>query len=314
MRLFRHYTGLGGADRGAVFALGNFDGVHRGHQAVIAEVGRLARTKGAATGIITFEPHPRRVFKPEAPPFRLTSLRTKSHRLAALGVDLTVVLAFDRAFAAKTAETFVDEVLVAGLGVGHVVVGPNFRFGRDRMGTTNLLTELGRSHGFGVSVAAIQRTEAGIEYSSTAIRAHLAAGRPEAAAALLGSPWEIEGRVRPGDQRGRTIGFPTANIVLGELLRPATGVYAVSAGIDRAGATIWHDAVANFGRRPTVGGSDLLFETHLFDYASDLYGRHLRVQLHAFLRPERPFAGLDALKAQIELDSAEARRILARNP
>jgi riboflavin kinase / FMN adenylyltransferase len=294
-----------------VFALGNFDGVHLGHQAVISETQALAQATGAATGIITFEPHPRSLFKPDSPPFRLTSLRTKTRRLQALGVDLAVVIAFDRAFATKPAEAFADEVLATGLGASHVVVGPNFRFGRDRKGTTELLTQLGETHGFGVSVAAIRSNAAGVEYSSTAIREHLTAGRPEAAALLLGAPWEIEGRVRPGDQRGRTIGFPTANVVLGELLRPATGVYAVRAGIDQGEATRWHDAVANFGRRPTVGGGDLLFETHLFDYGGNLYGRHLRVRLHAFLRPERPFAGLDALKTQIELDSAEARRILA---
>ncbi len=292
-------------------AIGNFDGVHLGHQAVIAAAREAARAVSAPFAVLTFEPHPRSVFQPGAPPFRLTPFRAKSRALEELGVDLLFTLHFDLDFAKKSAEDFVAEVLIEGLGVRQVVVGYDFVFGNRRRGTADLLKVAGDQYGFGVGVVAPATGAGGVVYSSTQIREHLAAGQPRAAAALLGRPWEIEGRVETGERLGRTIGFPTANILLADYLRPAAGVYAVRAGVDEEHATHWFGGAANLGWRPTVGGTDLRLETHLFDFDGDLYGKHLRVALIERLRPEKRFDGLDALKAQIAADCEQARALLA---
>lgn len=313
MRIFRHDR-VEAADRGAVLAIGNFDGVHRGHEAVIGTAGRLARAAGAPHAVLTFEPHPRRVLRPDDPPFRLTPFRAKSRRLAALGVDLLFTVHFDAGFAARSAEDFIDTVLVRHLGVRHAVVGYDFVFGHGRRGTAALLRERGAAQGFGVTIVDAVAGEGGAVHSSTRIRDLLTAGEPRAAAALLGRFWEIEGRVERGDERGRLIGFPTANLMLDDYLRPAPGVYAVRAGIEQGGRAVWHDAVANLGRRPTFGGSDLRLEVHIFDFAGDLYGRNLRVSLVEHLRPEQKFSGIDALKAQIAADAQRARDILKAVP
>jgi len=313
MRIFRHDRVAAG-ERGAVVALGNFDGVHLGHQQVIGEAGAIARRLGVPSAVLTFEPHPRRVFRPQDPPFRLTPFRMKARRIEALGVDLLFTLHFDGDFAQRSAEAFIDEVLVGGLGLRHAVVGYDFVFGHQRRGNPALLAERGAALGFGVSVIDPVGAAGGALYSSTRIREHLVAGRPREAATLLGRFWEIDGRVERGDQRGRTIGFPTANIFLHDYLRPAAGVYAVRAAVEEDGRPRWYDAVANFGTRPTFGGSDLRLEVHLFDFAGDLYGRHLRVALIEHLRPERKFPGVDALKAQIAEDAAKAREILRSVP
>ncbi|HWG81321.1 MAG TPA: bifunctional riboflavin kinase/FAD synthetase [Stellaceae bacterium] len=313
MRIFRHDT-VAAAERGAVVAIGNFDGVHLGHQAVIGEAGRIARAHGVPHAVLTFEPHPRRVFRPDDPPFRLTPFRAKSRHLEALGVDLLFTLHFDHAFAQRSAADFIESVLVRNLGVRHAVVGYDFVFGHRRGGTPPLLQARGAELGFGVSVVAPMTAQGGAVYSSTRIRELLGAGQPREAAALLGRFWEIEGRVERGEARGRTIGFPTANLMLDDYLRPAAGVYAVRVGIDEGGGTLWHDGVANLGRRPTFGGSDLRLEAHLFDFDHDLYGRHLRIALIEHLRPERKFPGIDALKAQIAADAAQARALLQAEP
>jgi riboflavin kinase / FMN adenylyltransferase len=311
MRILRHPDRLEAADRGSVVAVGNFDGVHLGHRAVLDFTREIARREAAPLALLTFEPHPYQVFHPQAPPFRLTPFRAKTHRIEALGIDLLLVLHFDLTLAQVSAEDFVRMFLVEGLGARHVVIGYDFHFGHRRGGTPALLQELGRRHGFGVSVLQPIAAGDGAVYSSTRIRQHLTAGQPREAARLLGHPFEIEGRVETGDKRGRTIGFPTANLSLGDYLRPAGGVYAVRVGIEEgAGALAWHDGVANLGTRPTVGGSDLRLEAHLFDFSGDLYGRHLRVGLVEHLRPERKFAGLDALKAQIAEDAKKARLAL----
>jgi riboflavin kinase/FMN adenylyltransferase len=310
MRVFRHSTAAA-ADRGAVIAIGNFDGVHLGHQRVIAAAKDAAAAASAPFAVLTFEPHPRSVFQPGAPPFRLTPFRAKSRALENLGVELLFTLHFDLAFAQKSAEAFVADLLIAGLGVRAVVVGYDFVFGNRRRGTAALLQEEGRKQGFDVEIIAPVKGPGGVAYSSTLIREHLVAGRPREAAGLLGRDWEIEGRVELGDRLGRTIGFPTANIMLEDYLRPAAGVYAVRAGVDEGAATRWFAGAANLGWRPTVGGKDLRLETHLFDFDGDLYGKHLRVVLVEHLRPEQRFDGLDALKAQIAADCAKARQILA---
>jgi riboflavin kinase/FMN adenylyltransferase len=311
MRIFRHYTELPAEARGAVVALGNFDGVHLGHQSVIGAALKIARTNDRPAGAMTFEPHPRLVFQPDLPPFRLTPFRIKARHIEALGIDFLFNQHFDKAFAAHTADEFIKQVLVDGLGVSHVVVGYDYVFGKGRQGNCIRLAEMAAKYGFGASCVPAVHAPDGQIYSSTAVREHLMAGRPAAAAKLLGRYWEIEGRIEHGDGRGRTIGVPTANIPLAEYQRPRTGVYAVRAGVDHGGATIWHDGVANFGNRPTFGGGDVVLEAHLFDFAGDLYGRHVRVALIDYLREERKFDGIDALKAQIAEDSAQARTILA---
>lgn len=311
MRIFRHYTELPPEVRGGVVALGNFDGVHRGHQAVIGAARRIAVESGRPLGVMTFEPHPRLVFNPEQPPFRLTPFRIKARHVEALGADFLYAQHFDLDFASLSAQDFVRRVLVAGLGVKHVVVGYDYVFGKGRQGNCVLLGEMATALGFGATCVPPAGDAGGQVYSSTRVRQLLAAGQPAEAAHLLGRYWEIEGRVEHGDARGRTIGFPTVNIPLGEYQRPAVGVYAVRAGVDRGGATVWHDGVANYGRRPTFGGGDELLEAHLFDFAADLYGQHVRVALVDYLRPERAFDGVAALKAQIAEDCAAARRVLA---
>lgn len=318
MAIFRHTRDLPAAARGAVVVIGNFDGVHRGHQLLLADARRQADSLGAPLAVLTFEPHPRSVFLPDQPPFRLTSLRAKAHALQEAGVDDLFVLHFDRAFSLKTAENFVRDILVADLAARHVVVGWDFCFGHKRAGNAGLLKSMGAQHGFGVTAVDPVMTPEGEVYSSSIIRGHLREGRPAKAAELLGRPWEIEGRVEQGDRRGRTIGFPTANIGLGDYLRPAVGVYAVRAGrdpgIEHGTETRWLDGVANFGRRPTVAGEDLRLEVHLLDFDEDLYGETLRVRFIDFIRPEKRFDGLDALRAQIGLDCGRAREILDRAP
>jgi riboflavin kinase/FMN adenylyltransferase len=304
MQVFHDWADLPAPAKGAVVAIGNFDGVHLGHCAVIEETARRAAELGAGHAVLTFEPHPRRVFRPELPPFRLTPYPAKARLIEGLGVDLLFALRFDLDFAKKTPETFAREVLAEGLGVRHVLAGYNFVFGHGRTGTPARLIELGKAYGFGVTIVAPVTRADGEVISATAAREHLQRGAPGAAAALLGRSWEIEGRVEEGDRRGRSIGFPTANIALGEHLRPAAGVYAVE--VEGFGP-----GVANLGWRPTVGGSDLRFEVHLLDFEGDLYGHTLRVALVEYLRGERKFEGLDALKAQIAEDARQARALLA---
>jgi riboflavin kinase/FMN adenylyltransferase len=309
MRLFRHFSPFPDDARGAVVALGNFDGVHRGHQAVLARSGAVARAERRLHGVVTFEPHPRSLFRPQDPPYRLTPLRVKAMQLEALGIDVMICLHFDAGFAERSAENFVTEVLHRGLGVGHVVSGYDFVFGKGRAGDAALLERLGATLGFGVTIVPPVACESGTAFSATRIRELLIAGEPKQAADLLGRPWEIDGRVEHGDARGRTIGFPTANLSLGDYLRPASGVYAVRAGITGPAGVVWHDAVANLGMRPTVDGTDLRLEVHLLDFSGDLYGKHLRVALIGWIRAERKFAGLDDLKAQIARDADAARAI-----
>jgi len=317
IRVIRHPGPGSNHPRGSVLTIGNFDGLHRGHAVLLGQVRDRAQTEGRPAAVLTFEPHPRSVFIPGAEPFRLTPFRVKERELARLGIDLLFIQHFDLGFAAKSAEDFVAEVVVGAISASHVVIGWDCTFGNRRRGTPDLLRAEGARHGFGVTVLEPVRDEAATVYSSTHIRELLKAGRPREAAALLGRFWEIDGRVAVGDRRGRTIGFPTANLGLDDYLQPAFGVYAVRVSGDGAddplrGHTV--DGVANLGLRPTVGGLVPRLEAHLFDTDVDLYGRHLRVALVDFIRPERKFAGLDALKAQIAQDAAQACAILAAAP
>ena len=294
---------------GAVVPLGNFDGVHRGHQVLIGQAADFAKALEAPVVALTFEPHPRRFFVPDTGPFRLTLPPAKLRLLEQYGVQAVLAQHFDEAFAALSADAFIDDVLLKGLGARHVVCGYDFTFGARRTGNVEMLREQGRQKGFGVTVLD-PVTHEGEIYSSTRIREALRAGWVSEASDLLGHSWEIEGVVELGDQRGRTIGFPTANVALGEHLRPRFGVYAVRALVDGPNGSEWRPAVANLGRRPTFGKLKENFEVHLFDFSGDLYGKTLRAALIEFIRPEMKFGGLDQLKAQIAADGEAARRLL----
>jgi riboflavin kinase / FMN adenylyltransferase len=313
MKIYESFDALPEEARGSAVAIGNFDGVHPGHQAVIGEAGRIAKTAGIPWSVMTFEPHPRGVFWPDTGPFRLTPRHMKARHVESLGVDFMVVQRFDQAFLQLPAETFVRTVLVDALRARHVVAGYDFVFGHERGGTCELLLRMGKEIGFGFTSVTAVRDGDGTTHSSTRVRECLKNADPRGAARALGRPFEIEAVVERGDMRGRKMGFPTANQDLGEYLRPAKGVYAVRAGIADGAKTVWHDGVANLGHRPTFAGKDLILETHLFDFEGDLYGQTLRVALIGFLRPEKKFDGLDALQAQIADDCARARRILAQN-
>jgi riboflavin kinase/FMN adenylyltransferase len=310
MRIFRHYRDIPDAFRGAVVALGNFDGVHKGHQALIAQAAALAAERGAPLGVIAFEPHPQEFFRPGGESFRLTPFRAKARLISELGADVLVALSFDAEMAGKSAQEFVLDVLVDGLGIGCVVVGSDFQFGKGRAGNITVLSYMGEMEGFGVEIFDAV-TAGGEKISSTQIREALKAGRPADAAKLLGHWWSVEGRVEHGEKRGRTIGVPTANMRLTDCLNPAFGVYAVRATLyedDRPVLT--KDGVANFGIRPMFEIKVPLLETWLFDFDGDLYSKHLAVEFVSYLRPEANFDGLDALKAQIAKDSDNARKVL----
>ena len=310
MRIYRHYDAIPADARGAAVAIGNFDGVHPGHQTVIHEAGLIAGDMCRPWAVLTFEPHPRAFFTPGSEPFRLTPFRSKARRIAELGADLLIVQRFDKAFSSLPAEDFVNTVLVDGLGAGHVVSGYDFVFGHKRGGNCELLLAMGAKKGFGFTAVNAQTDSFGEAYSSTRVRERLGDADPRGAAAILGRDFEIEGRVARGEARGKSIGFPTANIPLGAYLRPALGVYAVRAAIEQENGEIWLDGVANIGVRPTFGSDGVVLEVFLFDFDDDLYGKRLRVRLVDFLRPEKKFDGVDGLKAQIAEDSAKAQKIL----
>ncbi len=294
------------ASPGPVLALGNFDGVHRGH-AHLLRTAHAARP-AAPLAVLTFEPHPREFFRPQDAPFRLTLSAERAAALAALGVQQVIELPFDAELAALPAPAFLHAVQ-RHIGPAHLACGADFAFGHRRGGDTALIAAQAETMGVGVTIVP-QLADAQGPISSTRIRRLLQDGYPERAAALLGRHWAVRGPVTHGDARGRTIGFPTANIPLGRHLEPARGVYAVRVTL-ADGSTV--PGVANIGRRPTVNeGPESRVEAHLFDFAADLYGQDLSVALVQFLREERRFGSFGALKTQIEADAAQAREVLAR--
>lgn len=301
------------APSGVAVAIGNFDGVHRGHLTVIAAARRRAEALGARLGALTFEPHPRQVFQPDLPPFRLTPEPLKARKLAAAGVELMAVLPFDKALSSLSPADFAERILVDGLGARSVAVGRDFRFGAKRAGDVGVLTALGAELGFSVDVVD-QVGDDGEEeapFSSTAARAALQAGDPVEAARILGDWHRIEGVVEQGDQRGRTLGYPTANLAMDGVLHPAYGVYAVRAELLDGPHRGVYDGVAALGLRPTFDKTIANFETFLFDFSGDLYGAALSVSLIKFLRPELKFDSIEALIARMDQDSQEARAALA---
>lgn len=306
MQIIRHWTGLLPDDMGASVAMGNFDGVHLGHQSVID----LARNTGNPLGIVTFEPHPREVFNPGSPPFRLMNSEARANRLARLGVSRLYELPFTPALSDLSAFDFAQQVLAQGLGARHVVVGADFCFGKGRKGTARDLVTFGNDLGLGVTIAPL--IELGSQVlSSTAIRAALSHGRMQDAADMLGHWHRIEGPVLHGEKRGRKLGYPTANMSIAGLHQPRFGVYAVQVDVLSGLHVGRYNGVASMGVRPMFGVNQPNLETFIFDFKGDLYDAHLSVALIAHLRDEVRFDSLSALITQMDADSAQARDILA---
>jgi riboflavin kinase/FMN adenylyltransferase len=293
--------------RGAVLALGNFDGFHLGHQAVVSRAIALGFHQRRPVIVATFDPHPVQFFKPDVPPFRLTSLDQRQSLFAHAGADAMLVFSFDKALATTSAEDFVSEILAQRLGVSAVVTGTDFTFGRGRKGNSETLRELGAQHGIQAETVAPVILD-GEPVSSSRIREALAAGDTATATHLLSRDFAIEGVVQSGDARGRELGYPTANLELGQYQRPKYGVYAVRVTLDDGSE---HPGVASLGVRPTFEPARELLEAHLFGFEGDLYGRKIEVALHAFIRDEEKFDTVEALAAHMREDEVAARRLLA---
>lgn len=297
------------AARGAVLAIGNFDGVHRGHQALLTTSRKEAAALQRPAGAILFEPHPREFFQPDKPHFRLTPLPRKLQLLRAFSLDLAVVLPFDAKLAALTAQEFIDQVLVMALAVQHVVIGYDFHFGKARAGDPDTMRRAGEGQGFGVTVVA-QVAEAGEVFSSNAIRAELAQGDVRGAAEMLGYWWRISGTVIGGAKRGAGLGFPTANIAMPPGTALAHGIYAVRVHLDGQA----YPAAAYLGTRPTFDNGAPLLEVFLIHFEGDLYGREIDAEFIDFIRGDRHFASVDELKIQMTADCDRAAAILGRAP
>lgn len=310
MRLHRTYAGLGPQDRGASVAIGNFDGVHLGHQSVLALARAAAVSHGSEYGVITFEPHPREFFNPQGMPFRLMTAQARARRLEKLGVEQYYELPFNADLAGLSPEAFVREVLVDGLGLRHLVAGSDFRFGKKRGGDVALLRQMGAELGFDVTVAPLVSDEEG-DFSSTAIRTALTEGRPADAARILGHWHRIEGEVRHGDKRGRTLGFPTINLSLEGLHLPRFGVYAAMVDVLEGEHKGSYAGAASIGERPTFGVNVPNLEVFLMDFSGDLYGSRVSVALIEFLRPELKFGSVEELIGKMSEDVIGARRALA---
>lgn len=308
MRIIRDYQFVNPENRGASVAIGNFDGVHIGHQSVI-ELARKAAPE-VPLGVMTFEPHPREYFAPDAPPFRLTGADARAHRLQKLGIERLYELPFNAALAGLEPRAFAEQVIVEGLGLTHVVVGADFCFGKGRAGTAEDLERFGKELGFGVTIAPLVTGGDG-QVSSTNIRNALTEGRPRDAAAMLGHWHRIDGPVIGGEQRGRELGFPTANMSIEGLHPPKFGVYAVLVDVLSGPHEGTYHGAASVGTRPMFGENRPNIETYLFDFSGDLYGTALSVGLVDYLRPEQKFDSLDALINQMNVDCDQARAILA---
>lgn len=302
------WKNLPAEERGAAVALGNFDGVHRGHQQVIAQAAKAALTGKTPLGVVTFDPHPRRLFRPTEPAFKLMTHGQQGRALGGLGVDLLYLLPFDFEMASFGDREFVEKVLVEGLSVKHVAVGFDISFGRGRSGSAALMKAYGDEYGFTVSVAEPVASRDGDKFSSTAVRDALRDGQPDQAARILGRPFAIEGVVRRGQQLGRQLGFPTANVEVEDYVVPKLGVYATRTRLPDGREV---PGVANLGNNPTTGIVETRLETWLFDFDEDLYGQIIETDLIAFLRPELKFDSLELMIAQIHRDEQAARAIVA---
>ena len=313
LQIYHHWQNLADADRGAAVAFGNFDGVHVGHAHVIADAGKAAARLGVPLGVVTLEPHPIKLFNPDGPPFRLTTPHQLARAVENLGAERLYLAPFGQQMASLTDREFVRDILVGGLGVRHVAVGFDVTYGKGRSGDPEAMQRCGEEFGFSVSVTEEVDSKEGWKISSTAIRTLLREGKPDQAAALLGRPFAIEGLVEKGRQLGRKLGFPTANVTLGEYVAPRFGVYATRTRL-RDGREL--GGVTNVGVNPTTGIVDPRMEVWLFDFDEDIYGEVIETDLLAFLRDEAVFrnaAGefdIPGMVAQVHRDAAEARRIL----
>jgi len=292
----------------SVLALGNFDGVHEGHQSLLCLALAVARDTGLDSAVAVFDPHPRRFFAPDSPPFRLMSSARRAETISKMGFDRLHVLSFDAEMAARSPESFVVDILKDRVGAKTVLVGRDFQFGKDRAGDFDALQRLCAENGMTARAADLAQS-GGEKISSSQIRSAIGEGRMADAEELLGRPWTLDGVVELGDQRGRTIGFPTANVALTDFARPAYGVYAVTVQVDGSEAVM--EGVANMGVRPTVNGQTERLEVHLFNFDDDIYGKMIAVSFHEHLRGEQKFDGLEALKSQIALDARRAKACLA---
>jgi len=305
MLILRDSSHIAKENLGAMIALGNFDGLHLGHQSVIEKTVALAEQSCNPAAILTFEPHPRRVFKPSLPPLRIIPFSEKAHRSKEMGINFMRVIRFTNEFAKNSAEDFIKNIVCEQLQASHIVTGDDFVFGNNREGNSSSLREMAKKYGFAYTEC--PPVLVGKERcSSTRIRTLLSSGNVEEIEGLLGRPYSITGIVREGDKRGRELGFPTANLLTGRVFTPATGVYAIRAIID--GKRV--NGVANLGTRPTFNGRRLQLEAHLFDWQQDIYGKHIEVILVKYLREEQMFNGIEAIKAQIEKDCEFALAIL----
>lgn len=307
MEFIRGLHNIRSRHQGCVATIGNFDGVHRGHQAIIKQLKTKADTLSLPSLVMVFEPQPREFFAADSAPARLTTVREKSELLYELGVDRVLIIRFNRAFCSQSASEFCQDILLDGLGVKHLVVGDDFRFGSDRSGDFTFLQQFGKEHGFTVEDTDTHMID-DVRVSSTGVRNALESGDFQQAERLLGRPYGISGRVVHGDKIGRTLGVPTANVLLNRVKSPLHGVYAVSVeGV----ADKLLPAIANVGDRPTVKGTQLRLETHIFNFNQDIYSRRVHVLFHKKIREEQAFSGLDALKLQIEQDIANAKAFFA---
>jgi riboflavin kinase / FMN adenylyltransferase len=310
VRVIHGWKHLSPGDRGAALAMGTFDGVHRGHQKVIGMAAEAAKALDAPLGVITFDPHPRAYFRPNEPAFRLMKSDQQARALEALGVDILYVLPWDPELANMSDREFATQVLHEGLGARHVAVGFDNSFGKDRTGSPETMRQYGQELGFGVSVAEEVTDRDGEKFSSTGVREALRDGHPEEAARILGRPFAIEGPVVRGRQLGRKLGYPTANVLLGDYVAPKYGVYATRTRLPDGRKL---PGVANIGVNPTVDGVTApLLEVWLFDFDEDIYDQVIETDLMAFLRPEAKFAGLDEMSVQVLKDATEARRLLQK--
>jgi len=306
MLIIRNHSKIPEYLHGCVVALGNFDGLHIGHQKVIDTAIAIAKNSGKSAAVLTFEPHPRRLFNPSLPPLRITSLRSKIKLLQNSGIDFIRIIRFNKQFANLSAENFIKDILCEELQVSHVVTGDDFVFGNKRFGNVDYLKEMSGQLGFAATICEQVNID-GERCSSTRIRKLLELGKVGEIKHLLGREYSISGRVIAGDKRGRTIGFPTANILPNRIFLPAQGVYAVIAKI--AGQLV--KGVANIGTRPTFAGNHVLLEVHLFDFKEEIYGEHVEISLIEHIRAEQKFASFEELKAQIAADCQTAKEILS---
>lgn len=306
MQVVHGYSHVPITARAATIAIGNFDGVHRGHRALISETVAKARELGRPSGVMIFEPHPREFFQPAEPLFRLTPLNRKLALFEKLGLKLAFVQNFDQHFAQLSAQEFIERVLVAGLGVSHVIIGYDFYFGHKRAGNPQMLVDAGRDLGFGVTVVA-PVAEAGEVFSSSAVRVYLAQGDVKGATHVLGDTWRVQGKIVGGAKRGTGMGFPTANIPMPKGTALAHGIYAVRAHVDGA----VHNAAAYLGTRPTFDNGMPVLEVFLIDFTGDLYGHEMEVEFVDFIREDRKFHSAEALVVQMEEDVAKIRAVLA---